>query len=143
QAHVHAARGRDKSVEAEVGELRTPHTAPATTAPTLTINNSSPPATTCIISPANGNRMPNAPHDVPVAKAITAATTKSTGINQTTGIDKESTTEARYSPVPSTLIRSASTQADSKINIAGSIDCAPRTAPRRLVRGVNSGLPFV
>src|SRR5699024_11750240 len=115
----------DRMVVSDTGELWSPQTAPSSTAPKLAINSASPPGTAFIMSPARASRMPNEPHDVPVANAISAAMTNSAGTNHTAGIASASTTDARYSPVPSSPIKSPRTQANSRMKIAPSMDLAP------------------
>src|SRR5690625_3765249 len=122
-------------VVSEIGELWSPHTEPARTAPKLAIKKASPPGTAFIMSPANGINIPNAPHDVPVANAIRPATTNNAGTSQIAPIARAATKEARYSPVPNVLIRSPRTQANSRISTAGTIDFAPWAVPRRRVPG--------
>src|SRR5690625_6785174 len=79
-ATAQAAPVLDRMVVSEIGELWSPHTEPARTAPKLAIKKASPPGTAFIMSPARGIKIPKAPQEVPVAKAIRAADAQRVGL---------------------------------------------------------------
>src|SRR5699024_10051887 len=113
------------------------HTQPARTAPKAGMSKVPSGAAAFMISPASGSRMPKEPQEVPVANAMPAAMRNKIGTNQIGVTDKLVTMLAKYAPVPSSLIKEPSIQANNSMKMAGNMDFAPSKEPRVITPAVN------
>ena len=110
-------------VVSEIGEMWSPHTAPAMQAEMEMIRSGSPMGNTAM---QMGMRMPKVPHDVPVAKARNIATTKMMAGSRSCSVPALSlTSPATYSAAPSESVMDFSDHARQSISIAGTIASNP------------------
>lgn len=120
---LHSAPALAMMVVSLMGEIWSPHTAPAIHADMEMMRSGAAAGNTAM---QIGIRMPNVPQDVPVAKARKAATTKMmAGKNICSPAALLATTLDTYSAAPSESVMLFSVQASVSIKMAGTIASKP------------------